>query len=80
MTSRTLAGHPAGPAAVIVRAEPCRLCRAVPGEPCTTNGDHLARWLGAHSSRRITREQLTTVIAPLVVITRWHVITPDSGA
>ncbi len=80
MTTSIRAAHPAGPAAAIVRAEPCHLCRAAPGAACTSSGDHLARWLGAHAARRISREQLTGVIACLVVITRWRVINTDSAA
>jgi hypothetical protein len=66
-------------AATAVRGEYCNLCHVVPGEECTARGDHLARWVGAHSAGRISRAQLTAAVARLVVLTRWTVIGPDGA-
>ncbi len=79
MPASVTALRPPGPAAA-VRRQPCHLCRAVPGQECTAAGDHLARWLAAYTAGRITRAQLTDVIAGLVVVTRWQVIGPDGTA
>ncbi len=63
-----------------VRDWPCRLCGRKPGKPCTSKGDHLARWLGAYEQRRITRDDLKHVIVRLVVVTKWCVVPEERAA
>lgn len=43
-------------------------CHACPGEPCTPEGDHLARYLRAESAGAISRDYLKAVIAGLDVL------------
>ena len=67
-------------AAAAVRHARCTLCRARPDRACTRKGDHLARWLGACSAGRISRDDLRDVIVRLVVVTRWCVVTEERAA
>ena len=61
-----------------IRSVPCH-CRAVPGQPCTAHGDHLARYLRAEKSGAIGRDHLKAVIATLTVLAPHVVITDDCG-
>ena len=53
--------------ATSVRSVRCP-CHACPGEPCTPEGDHLARYLRAESAGAISRDYLKAVIAGLDVL------------
>jgi hypothetical protein len=53
-------------------------CGAQPGQPCTTAGDHLTRYLHAEQSGAITRQSLTHVIAGLDVVAP-HVLIQSPG-
>jgi hypothetical protein len=57
-----------------VRQRRCGLCGVPRGVPCTSRGDHLARWLAAYDDREISRGDLKTVIVRLVIITKWAVV------
>jgi hypothetical protein len=41
-------------------------------------GDHLARYLDAHTAGELPRAYMAAVIAELVVITRWRIIPGDA--
>ena len=53
-------------------------CRAGPGVPCGTAGDHLARYLRAGQSGAISRQSLHDVIAGLDVIAPHALIQPPA--
>jgi hypothetical protein len=61
-----------------IHSVPCR-CRALLGQPCTTHGNHLARYLTAEKTGVISRDHLKTVIATLTIIAPHVVITDDCG-
>lgn len=55
------------------RLTPCGHCGARPGFPCSPDGDHLARFVGAQERGLLTRAELAAVAAALDVIA-WHVV------
>ena len=61
-----------------IRSVPCS-CRALPGQPCTAHGNHLARYLTAATTGVISSDHLKAVIATLTVLAPHVVITDDSG-
>ena len=60
--------------ATSVRSVRCS-CRALTGEPCTPEGDHLARYLRAEITGVISRDDVKTVIAKLDILAP-HVVVP----
>jgi hypothetical protein len=66
---------PAAASARAVRAVKCRLCGTAPSTPCTSKGDHLARWLAAYAYGAISRADLMEVVVRLTVVTKWCLIT-----
>lgn len=77
----------ASPVTGAARLCPCAVCWAGAGVPCQRHpeGDHLARYLGAHADGRITRAALAAVISGLDVITRYRIVLaevarPNRGA
>jgi hypothetical protein len=58
----------------LVRCEHCRKSR--PGRPCTSAGDHFARWARARRKGLITAEQLGAALDLLTVITNAAIV-PD---
>lgn len=58
-----------------VRSISCE-CDAGPDEPCTPQGDHLARYLRAETAGVIDRDYLTATIARLDVLARQAVVEP----
>jgi hypothetical protein len=57
----------------------CGFCWQAPGEPCTADGFHLARFLRAHRRGLITRAELVTVLATLTVIAEGAVVTEETS-
>jgi len=53
---------------------PCGQCWRVPAEPCTPDGDHLARWLRAERRGVVTRAELAAAVGGLEVIAAHAII------
>lgn len=53
----------------------CGFCWQAPGEPCTADGWHLARFLRAYRRGLITKAEMVTVLATLTVISEGAVVT-----
>jgi hypothetical protein len=63
-------------AAAQVRRVLCGLCWAAPGTPCqrVPEADHLQRWIGAYTLRRVSRDDMAAVFARLRVITKQAIV------
>ena len=56
------------------RMVPCGQCWRVPAEPCTPDGDHLARWLRAERRGMATQAGLAAAVATIEVIAPQAII------
>jgi hypothetical protein len=61
-----------------IRARQCPLCRTPAGEPYQPKpeGDHLARYLDAHTAAQITKAYMAAVLGELVVIDVCSTVIP----
>jgi hypothetical protein len=62
------------------RGRQCPLCAASPGVACQADpsGDHLARYLGAWTAGRLTREFMAAILGELVIVATWRIV-PDGA-